>query len=116
MDSDIIGFVVAIVLSVVIGLFERSGKKKKETAERTVRPSRRTAPRRVMSETTSAAPPEQPVQKASFLQSEEGVRVSKDVCEPAFATEQSQPAALRPLDADSLRNAVIWGEILQRKF
>lgn len=119
-----------MVVTAVIGLIERQGKKRKSapapkvrqaaTRPAAVKPARQAPPRRtpkVSPEAQShshAAPAPKAQAPAAFLDNEEGARVTADTPAPVRAVA-CRPA-LKPLDRDGLRNAVIWGEILKPKF
>ncbi|MDE6612900.1 MAG: hypothetical protein K2K22_10115 [Muribaculaceae bacterium] len=121
MDTDFISAIVAVVIAVILGWAERAGKKAKLAKARqaaSVQAEKKRAPRSMpkparrkeMPEAAPAAPA-----ASIVIGSEEGGRVTADV--PAVHVDApAKSATLKPLDADGLRNAVIWGEILQRKF
>ncbi|MDE6526256.1 MAG: hypothetical protein K2L75_03290 [Muribaculaceae bacterium] len=121
MDTDFISAIVAVVIAVILGWAEKAGKKAKlakarqaasvqADKKRAPRPMPKPARRKEMPEAATAAPA-----ASIVIGSEEGGRVTADV--PAVHVDApAKSATLKPLDADGLRNAVIWGEILQRKF
>ena len=57
-----------------------------------------------------AARQERPSAPSIAIGNEEGVRVTADIQEDVAAAAPAQQPRLKPLDADGLRSAVLWGE------
>lgn len=110
-----------MVIAALLGWAERAGKKAKLAKARSAASATVRAPRAQAAAKATKAPKKQKSASAPApkyapsiaIGSEEGVRVTADEPMPVAA---AQAPRLKPLDADGLRNAVIWGEILQRKF
>lgn len=138
-ESSSVSVIVPIVLGIIIFLFEKASEKKKtvqKPADRPRRPAQRHAapaavtmpPRHpaqaphepVLRKTSSfrmpgpaPVPREEIRQPESPVLPEEGARVTADISvEPAPARR----AAIPPVPGGDLRKAIIWSEILKRKF
>ena len=123
MDTDFIreylGLFVSVGIALLLGLFGNKDKKSKKRpqAQQPKRPAQ--APRRPAQRAAAPAAARTPkVSKpdsvgASTLPTE-GERVTRDL--PRTPQPARNTPALKALDRDGLRNAVIWGEILKPKF
>ena len=126
MDTDLIAAIVAVVIAAILGWVEKLAKNVKAAKAGSAHAvsgagSRKPAPSVAARKTTAkkaprvvAARQERP--SAPSIANEEGVRVTADIQEDVAAAAPAQQPRLKPLDADGLRSAVLWGEILQRKF
>lgn len=132
--KDVAVFVVTILIGVVSWASDR--KTRKEVRKNPGQESARKAatPVNPLFETFASiipelkTPPAPPPAKAPVREPEmpepPQPAAARPVTPPAANPEPQKPAApcqteepgLRPLSRDSLRNAIIWGEILQRKF
>ena len=92
-DRDIIVTLIGVLVAVFLGWVENRGKAAK--AKKAAKPAPRPKPTAAAHTHVKPARPEK-------------VAIKKPAPEPK--------PSLKPLDRDQLRNAVIWGEILQRKF
>lgn len=117
MDKDFIGLIFAIILSVIIAWVERAGKKKsaKASSAPVHAPATRAAAGKAVAKQRAMADksPRPPQQKPAFLDSSTEGRGATVI---AAETPAPMPRKTPALTLDQLRNAVIWGEILQRKF
>ena len=124
-DRDIIVTLIGVLVAVFLGWVENRGKAAKAKMAATPAPrhtppaaanTKLTRARPVMVEIKKPAPAPAPAPAkaaATFLNTSEGERVTHD---PIKKPAPEPKPSLKPLDRDQLRNAVIWGEILQRKF
>ena len=124
-DRDIIVTLIGVLVAVFLGWVENRGKaaKAKKAAKPAPRPKPTAAahthvkparPEKVAIKKPAPAPAPAPAKAAAtFLNTSEGERVTHD---PIKKPAPEPKPSLKPLDRDQLRNAVIWGEILQRKF
>ena len=127
-DTDLIAAIVAVVIAAILGWVEKLAKNVKAAKAGSAHAvsgagSRKPAPSVAARKTTAKkrhvwlpARQERPSAPSIAIGNEEGVRVTADIQEDVAAAAPAQQPRLKPLDADGLRSAVLWGEILQRKF
>jgi len=138
---DISDFIVGIGVLLVIIASEVSGRKKKKEVRSTpmqnrahvsppaYRPQHKPPTQKSKPPTPKSKPPtlKRPAWPAAtpsaakpFLAGNEGARVTSSEKTPKHefpkTTVAKEPAALKQLTRDNLRNAVIWSEILRPKF
>lgn len=133
MDTDLIAAIAGVLLAVFIGWAERAAagktRKGKPAARKTPKPVRQQPARKVQH---AAAPKPAPARKAErpaavatapapFLDSSaEGARIPRSALKEESARRSAGIDTPRPRIAhpskNGLRNAVIWGEILRRKY
>lgn len=132
--KDVAVFVVTILIGVVSWASDRKTRKEVRKNSGQESPRKTATPANPLFETFASlipelkTPPAPPSAKAPVREPEKPAAPRpapvKPVTPPAVKPEPQKPAApcqpeepgLRPLSRDSLRNAIIWGEILQRKF
>lgn len=114
---DLASLIVAIAVTVGVGLIEKLGKKKKNSPRGASRPAhtarRRPAPEKPWPASPSKASDSAKLPLPADSLPEEGIRVSVDA--PVEANTGIKTAAPRDTGMD-LRSAMIWSEILKRKF
>ncbi len=138
-ESSSVSVIVPIVLGIIIFLFEKAGEKKKtvqKSADRPRRPAQRPAAPAVvrMDSRHPAQAPHEPalLKTSSFHMPEAAPALQKEVRqpEPRVLPEEGArvtvdlpvepvPAhrgAIPPVPGGDLRKAIIWSEILKRKF
>ena len=120
--KDVAVFVVTILIGVVSWASDRKTRKEVRKNPGQESPRKTATPANPLFE-TGPPPAKAPVREPEKPAAPRPAPV-KPVTPPAVKPEPQKPAApcqpeepgLRPLSRDSLRNAIIWGEILQRKF
>lgn len=121
MDTDILGFLAAIIITAVISWFERSSNKKKtKSVSTSARPAQHVAPRR---QVQNVRPKAKAKKTTPFLDSSNEGEASTEATatvlqeKPIGTIESIAEAEQSELhNKETLRKAIIWGEVLQRKF
>ncbi|MCH5222051.1 MAG: hypothetical protein J1F05_07005 [Muribaculaceae bacterium] len=117
MDIELFKIIGVIVLALLIGWAERSSSQKKnKTAAKKAPIRQKMETPRVVKQETPKRKKKEAIEPKPLLDSEyEGMRITEDLPEPTVA-DTDVNNGVEPLDHNGLRQAVIWGEILQRKF
>lgn len=121
------GFVILIIILVVVAVARSIGSEAKSAGAFRQQPARRGQPQPVRVAARETPPevhmplgpeakPErqQPVRPAAGARAEAPAKSVSPAAQPSPAPAGAP--TLKPLSRDALRNAVIWGEILNRKF